>query len=635
MDRKAWIVTTLCVIGMIWYLGIENPRYQKKVREYREQVDAEEMARKSVVEENKVLVGEADGDEATNPTGEVQPDGGTDPTGTTPSEPAATEIAAETIELRTNDEDGNPAVVFTLTNKGGGIETAQLLQHISAYDETTPIVLNSYADHAIGALSRKIGEVDEQAYQIVSKSDTEVVFEATTAELVKVTKTYSLVEPTEPGAAYRVNLEMTMTNTDETRRYSASDYYIYAGAIAALKPKEFMQPDYTSVLYKNGTKYRNRDVNYFKKKEAKINYNPTTDELLWGGPMNQYFVQNICAETAYSSKIWAQRFPVVLEGYTKEQSDGHYAVHSGIGMPAVSLDPGKSVTHKYQFYLGAKKLKPLKEMGRDRERIMRYNIVPILGGIAAPVSKFLLSILLWIQAHVHNYGVAILIMTVLLRTAMWPIYAKSQKTMKRMSKLSPKMTALREKHKDNPQKMQQETAKLFKENGRGPLGPLGGCLPMLVQIPVFLGFFQMLRLAVELRHEPFIAWVTDLSQPDTLFTIPGIGIPLNILPILMAVTMIWQMRVTPSSGDPTQKKLMMIMPVIFLVFCYNFASALALYWTGQNLFSIGQTYLSKNKKDDEPEKEPELSPAEIAKKRAASGGGRTGGARAKKKKKNP
>ncbi|MGI9241324.1 MAG: YidC/Oxa1 family insertase periplasmic-domain containing protein, partial [Verrucomicrobiales bacterium] len=492
---------------------------------------------------------------------------------------------------------------------------------------------NHYADHPIGALSRKIGEVDEQGFQVVSKSDTEVVFEATNADLIKITKKYSLLEPSEPGAAYRMNLEVTLTNTD-TRSYSASDYYLYAGAIAALKPKEFMQPDYTSVLYKDGGKYRNRDVNYFRKKESKINYNPVAEELQWGGPMNQYFVQNLCAEEPYSSQIWAQRFPVQLTGYTEEQSAGHFGVHSGIGMPKISLGGGESVTQEYELYLGPKTLKELKEMGRDREKIMRYNIVPILGGMAAPVSKFLMGALLWIQGLVHNYGVAILIMTVLLRTAMWPVYAKSQKTMKRMSKLSPKMTALREKYKDNPQKMQQETAKLFKENGMGPLGPLGGCLPMLIQIPVFLGFFQMLRLAVELRHEPFVGWVKDLSMPDTLFTVPGLGLPFNILPILMAVTMIWQMRITPSTGDPTQKKLMMIMPVVFLVFCYNFASALALYWTGQNLFSIGQTYLTKNKDLDEPVKEPELTPKEIAKKRTAQGGVRTGGGRTKKKKKS-
>lgn len=629
MDRKAWIVVSLCSIGMLYYLLIYSPKIQRDLREYRNKQLAIEKAKKEAEAPAKVP------GEGTDPAvpGTPTTPGVTPGTPEVPAVPSVPVVAEEKVELKTSDAEGEAAAVITLTNLGGGIDSVTLLQHTSAYDQAVPIKLNSYGKHAIGAFSRKIGEADSQGYQVISKSDKEVVFEATTPELLKVRKVYSLVDPAEPGAPYRINLEMTLTNVDATRRYSASDYYLYAGAIAALKPKEFMQPDYTSMLYKNGDKYRNRDVNYFRKKEAKINYNPVTDELLWGGPMNQYFVQNLCASEPYASKIWAQRFSVQLEGYSKEESDGHFAVHAAIGMPAISLDPGGSVTQNYELYLGPKTLKELKEMGRDRERIMRYNIVPILGGMAAPVSKFLMGILLWLQASVHNFGVAILIMTVLLRTAMWPVYAKSQKTMKRMAKLSPKMTALREKYKDNPQKMQQETAKLFRENGMGPLGPLGGCLPMLIQIPVFLGFFQMLRLAVELRHEPFVAWVTDLSMPDTLFTVPLIGLPFNVLPILMAVTMIWQMRITPSSGDPTQKKLMMIMPVVFLVFCYNFASALALYWTGQNLFSIGQTYLTKNKELDEPKVEEGPTPVEIAKKRAAQGGVRTGGARAKKKKK--
>lgn len=626
MDRKAWIVTTLCALGMIWYLFDYAPKMRDAQREYREKRLAEEKKKRDAEAAEKAAGEEGDPDKPSTP-GETP--------GDTPGEtvkPVVPEVPEEKIVLKTSDKDGEPTAVFTMTNIGGGVETVELLQQMASYDKTKPIVLNSYAEHPIGALSRAIGEIDDQAFTVVSRSDTEVVFEAVTTDLIKVRKKYSLLEASEPGAPYRVNLELTLTNTD-TRRYSAADYYLYTGAVAALKPKEFMQPDYTSMLYKNGDKYRNRDVNYFRKKESRINYNPTTDELLWGGPINQYFAQNICAEQSYPSKVWAQRFPVQLTGYTKQQSDGHFAVHGGIGMPQLTLDGGESITLNYEFYLGPKVLKDLREMGRDRERIMRYNIIPILGGIAAPVSKLLMAMMLWLQGFVHNYGIAILIMTVLLRTAMWPVYAKSQKTMKRMAKLSPKMTALREKYKDNPQKMQQETAKLFKENGMGPLGPLGGCLPMLIQIPVFLGFFQMLRLAGELRHEPFFGWVTDLSMPDTLFTVPIIGLPINVLPILMAVTMIWQMQITPSSGDPMQKKIMMIMPVVFLVFCYNFASALALYWTAQNIFSIGQTYLTRNKDLDEPEKDPEPTPKEIAKKRAASGNIRTGGARAKKKKK--
>ena len=154
-----------------------------------------------------------------------------------------------------------------------------------------------------------------------------------------------------------------------------------------------------------------------------------------------------------------------------------------------------------------------------------------------------------------------------------------------MSKLTPKMQELREKYKDDPQRMNQETMKLYKTYG---VNPLGGCLPMFIQLPVFLAFYRMLWSAVELRHESFL-WVTDLSMPDTLFEV--FGIPINPLPILMAFTTFVQMAITPKTGDKTQQMIFMLMPFIFLFICYNFAAALSLYWTTSNAFSILQTWL--------------------------------------------
>jgi YidC/Oxa1 family membrane protein insertase len=180
--------------------------------------------------------------------------------------------------------------------------------------------------------------------------------------------------------------------------------------------------------------------------------------------------------------------------------------------------------------------------------------------------------------------------------------------MKRMSKLAPIMKELKEKHKDDPTKLNQETMQLYRDY---KINPAGGCLPMFIQMPIFLGFYRMLFNAVELRHQSFL-WVEDLSMPDTLFQIPFLDIPFNLLPLLMAVTMIIQMKLTPSSGDPMQRRIFMFMPIFFLFICYNFASALALYWTTQNIFSIGQTWLM-NKLP-----EPELKKVKSSKK---AGGG--------------
>jgi YidC/Oxa1 family membrane protein insertase len=138
--------------------------------------------------------------------------------------------------------------------------------------------------------------------------------------------------------------------------------------------------------------------------------------------------------------------------------------------------------------------------------------------------------------------------------------------------------------------MNAEVMKLYKDYG---VNPVSGCLPMMIQIPIFFGLFTMLRQAVELRNATFL-WVKDLSQPDKIGHIPGLGWPINILPLIMAGTSFWMTHVTPKSGDATQQRVMMFMPLIFVVFCYNFAAALALYYTTQNLFTILQLYQNRN-----------------------------------------
>jgi YidC/Oxa1 family membrane protein insertase len=219
-----------------------------------------------------------------------------------------------------------------------------------------------------------------------------------------------------------------------------------------------------------------------------------------------------------------------------------------------------------------------------------------------------------LHALIGNYAWSIIVLTILIKLALWPVQNKATNEMRKMSLLSPKMTEMREKFKDDPQKMNQEVMKLYKEYG---VNPFSGCLPLLVQIPIFFGFYSMLGTAIELRNSSFF-WVADLSQPDTIGHL--LGLPINVLPIVMAGTMVWQMIITPKTGDAMQQRIFYFMPIIFLVFCYNYASGLALYWTTQNLFSIVQLYLTRNKPL------PTLEKKSIVAKRAA--------VQAKKKNKN-
>jgi YidC/Oxa1 family membrane protein insertase len=190
-----------------------------------------------------------------------------------------------------------------------------------------------------------------------------------------------------------------------------------------------------------------------------------------------------------------------------------------------------------------------------------------------------------------GYGWAIVVITIIIKLVLWPLTTASTRSMKRMSALQPQMKALQEKYKEDPKKMNLKLMEFMKEN---KVSPLGGCLPMLLQMPVFIGFFYMIRSAIELRGATFL-WVSDLSQADTIFLLPGLNFPVNPLPLLMGVTMLWQSHLTPASPgmDPMQQKMMRYMPLMFLVILYNFSAGLTLYWTVQNLLTIAQMKLTK------------------------------------------
>ena len=200
----------------------------------------------------------------------------------------------------------------------------------------------------------------------------------------------------------------------------------------------------------------------------------------------------------------------------------------------------------------------------------------------------LVWVLNFFNSLIPNYGVAIILLTILVRLLFWPLTHKSTVGMKKMQELQPKMKEIQAKFKDNPQRLQQETWALYRE---AKVNPMSSCLPMLIQIPVFIALFNVLRSAVELRYAPFL-WIGDLSEPEALFAswFPFGG--LNILPILMAVSTGLQSAFTPSTGDKSQQKMMMIfMPLMMLFMFYSFPSALSLYWFLSNLFSIVQMWI--------------------------------------------
>ena len=255
---------------------------------------------------------------------------------------------------------------------------------------------------------------------------------------------------------------------------------------------------------------------------------------------------------------------------------------------AEDVIPAKGhLQYNYQAYFGPKKMVTLKEAGNDLERIVNF-------GWFDKLAKPALYLLNFFYSYVGNYGIAIILVTVLIKILFWPIAQKGLKSMKNMQKIQPKMAKLKEKYKDDKTRLNEEMMGLYKTY---KVNPLGGCLPMLLQIPVFFALYKVLLQAIELRHAPFMLWITDLSAPDRLMI--GIDIPylggIPVLTLLMGGSMFLQQKMTPSPPDPTQAKIMMFLPVIFTFMFLNFASGLVLYWLVNNLLSIGQQYLINKK----------------------------------------
>ena len=240
-------------------------------------------------------------------------------------------------------------------------------------------------------------------------------------------------------------------------------------------------------------------------------------------------------------------------------------------------------TRSYTLYLGPKKQDLLWDLGL--KDVMEFGMW-----------RWLCYPMVWVlnlfNSWIPNYGVAIILLTILVRILFWPLTHKSTVGMRKMQEIQPLMKEIQKKYKDNPQRMQQETWQLYRDH---KVNPLSSCLPMLIQIPVFIALFNVLRSTVELRYAPFL-WIADLSEPEALFAswFPFGG--LNILPILMAGTMALQSALTPSSGDAKQQRMMMVMmPIMMLVMFYNFPSALSLYWTLSQVFSIVQMWWIRKK----------------------------------------
>jgi YidC/Oxa1 family membrane protein insertase len=263
------------------------------------------------------------------------------------------------------------------------------------------------------------------------------------------------------------------------------------------------------------------------------------------------------------------------DGLTESQMTALKLFPKGAGQGVEVLNLG--------IYFGPKDIDRLNALGHNLSKAINF-------GWFDPIAKPLLYFLKFLYRFLHNYGFAIIIVTILIKIAFWPLAQKSAKSMKTMQKLQPKMAKLKEKYGNDKEKMNKELMQLYKTY---KVNPMGGCLPMLLQIPVFFALYKVLLQSIELRHAPFMLWINDLSAPDRLM-IPGVNIPylggIPVLTLLMGLSMYLQQKLSPSSLDPTQARMMQFLPVIFTCMFINFPSGLVLYWLINNVLSIAQQH---------------------------------------------
>ncbi len=494
----------------------------------------------------------------------------------------------EFVTLQTDE------VSFTFSNIGGGIKFAAFKSERQVGKKDAFVRINERGGGPIGGLAGADEALVNLGYtysEAESIPGSKVVYAAKLADGLMVRKSFSLVTTGEPGAPYLLDFDLQFENSTAAP-LNLQQYSIYAGEAAPLYQSEVIQQ--TGVFWLENDSMSFTSVTSFKggmlsSDKATIN-SPDGKNIQYAGVTNQFFATAIRLKEPLQTTLWAKPSQVKL----KDDASPLPAIRAGLRLPDVTLEPNAKKSFSSRIFIGPKHNPMLQKMGNGWGELMQYGwFWPVSVGLNRTLNFF------------HNYlddvakkwswGLSIILLTIVVRIAIWPLHAKSTRTMKRMSKLQPEMAKLKEKYADDPNKLNTETMGLYRKYG---INPLGGCLPMFIQIPIFFGFYRMLQYAVELRGQEFL-WVPDLSMPDTIYTLMlpssmpflGTSLDINILPVVMAISSFLQIKMTPKTGDAMQQRIIMFMPFMFFFFCYTFASALALYWTTQNIFSIGQTWL--------------------------------------------
>ncbi len=513
------------------------------------------------------------GDEARTPEGKIEE---VAPAPVTP--PVAEEVVVERQPAATDEETVEPREIVvegplytaTITTAGGRIAHFTLAKYSDTIAKDSPPV--DLVNEETGMLAPRIdfdtpigSFADDVVYTstsedtvVIAGDEKKTVTLAYTGRQFKVEKIYTF-DPNKYGVGF------TVVVTNLTGQNSTGDMSVSLYDHVDVKKKSWSifgsydyPGNYLVLVDKSLKKGAAKGVKIDKPEE--IPGAPT-----WFGFDTKYFMTALVTESLTGATIEIARMDDTL-------------ARGSATLGNVSFPAGSAITKDMVLYLGPKQAEIMNQVGYSLSSAIDYGF---FGFLSIP----LVWLLTFFYSVFKNYGVAIILLTVVVRIVLYPFTYKSMKSMKEMQKIQPLMVELREKYKNDKEKLNQEVMRLYQTH---KINPLGGCLPLLLQLPVFIALYKALYVAIELRHSPFIFWIKDLSEMD----------PYYITPIVMGASYFLQQKLTPTSMDPAQQKIMLLMPIIFTVIFLNLPAGLVLYFFVSNLLSIAQQlYMNKFVKD--------------------------------------
>ncbi len=422
-----------------------------------------------------------------------------------------------------------------------GAELVNLVQTGPAVNATLVTTGTAALDIPADAYFNVLG--NSAAVEVEEGKEVKLVFSTTLASGLVVDKIYTF-----NGDHYQFSLDIAFKNSAGTAKNGS----LVLALLASQGNEKISSSDFIGSTTLAGGKVEKLSAD--KMEKAEIVY---PQQVAWTAFGNKYFLSAIIPQEDSAGKVRIDKVGAVIRNSVESLNK--------------SLQPGQVASFKYLLYFGPRELDLLKEVGYDLSEAVDF-------GFFSLIARPLLYVLKFFYKFLGNYGLSIILLTIIIKLIFWPLTQKSYSSMKAMQKLQPEMQKIREKSAKDKEKQNREIMELYKTHR---VNPLGGCLPMLVQIPVFFALYKVLMEAIEVRHAPFYLWITDLAAKD----------PYYVTPLIMGATMFIQQKMTPTSMDPMQAKLFMLMPIIFTFMFLNFPSGLVIYWLVNNLLTIGQQYL--------------------------------------------